>query len=361
MAKPKIHRIGVLTGGGDAPGLNAVVRAVVKCARNVHGWEVIGIEDGFDGLINPERSHPLSHADIRGILSQGGTILGTSNRANPFAVTYGSGPVQDLSKRVLDNFAELKLDALVVIGGDGTLSIAKEFYELGMPVVGVPKTIDNDISGTELSFGFDTAVVTATEALDKLHTTAESHHRVMILEVMGRTTGWIAITSGIAGGADIILIPEIPFRTDRVLEAIAARDSYGSNFTLVVVGEGAAPAGGRPMLVKGTEGRSQRFAGIGDWLADHISEETPHDVRVTVLGHLQRGGSPSSYDRLLGTRFGAAAVRLVAKGDFGRMVACHGDDITSVALSEATGTTKTVPPDGELVQMAKALGIAFCD
>lgn len=361
MSTQAVRRIGVLTGGGDAPGLNAVVRAVVKAARNVYDWEVVGIEEGFDGLINPGFTRPLSHGDVRGILPRGGTILGTSNRGNPFAVRTDGGPTRDLSKRVLENFAELKLDALVVIGGDGTLSIAREFYELGMPVVGVPKTIDNDISRTDVTFGFDTAVVTATEAIDKLQTTAESHHRVMILEVMGRTAGWIAITSGIAGGADVILIPEIPFRTEKVLQTIAERDSYGSNFTIVVVGEGSAPAGGRPMLVEGTQGRSPRFAGIGDWLGDHLNEETPHDVRVTVLGHLQRGGSPSPYDRLLGTRFGAAAVRLVAEGGFGSMVACHGESITSVRLAEATGSTKTVPPDGELVQTARALGISFCD
>lgn len=356
-----IHRIGVLTGGGDAPGLNAVVRAVVKAARNLHGWEVVGIEDGFDGLINPERARPLTHADVRGILPRGGTILGTSNRGNPFAVGDGMGRTVDHSMKVMDNVSLLGLDALVVIGGDGTLSIAQAFHKLGLPVVGVPKTIDNDISGTDATFGFDTAVVTATEAIDKLHTTAESHHRVMILEVMGRTAGWIAITSGIAGGADIILIPEIPFRVDRVLEAIAARDASGSGFTIVVVGEGAAPAGGMPMRVEGTEGKSLRFAGIGDWLGDQLAAETPHDVRVTVLGHLQRGGSPSPYDRLLGTRFGAAAVRLIAEGHFGSMVACHGDDIEAVPLSEAVGVLKTVPPRGELVQTGEALGISFCD
>lgn len=363
MQASVIRRIGVLTGGGDAPGLNAVVRAVVKSARNLHGWEVIGIEEGFDGLINPERAHPLTHADVRGILPRGGTILGTSNRGNPFAWRHASSDGQpvDLSAQVMDNFARLGLDALVVIGGDGTLSIAKEFYELGMPVVGIPKTIDNDLSGTEITFGFDTAVVTATEAIDKLHTTAESHHRVMILEVMGRTAGWIAIQSGIAGGADIILIPEIPFRIEPVLEAIAARDAFGSTFTIVVVGEGAAPNGGMPMLVEGTQGKGLRFAGMGNWLADQLAEETPHEVRVTVLGHLQRGGSPSPFDRLLGTQFGAAAVRLAAEGAFGSMVSYQGDRIDRVPLAEAVGTVRTVPPDGELVQTARAMGISFCE
>ena len=361
MREGGIQRIGVLTGGGDAPGLNAVVRAVVKSARNVYGWEVIGIEDGFDGLINPEHARPLTHADVRGILPRGGTILGTSNRSNPFAVGNGDGKTVDLSQQVMNNVKALGIDALIVIGGDGTLSIAQEFDELGLPIVGVPKTIDNDLSGTEMTFGFDTAVNTATEAIDKLHTTAESHHRVMILEVMGRTSGWIAIESGIAGGADIILIPEIPFRIEKVLEAIAARDALGSTFTIVVVGEGAAPVGGMPHRVEGTMGRGQRFAGIGNWLADHLEQATPHEIRVTVLGHLQRGGSPSPFDRLLATRFGRAAVRLVAEGAFGTMVACNGDKIESVLLTEAVGRVKTVPPDGDLVQTAKALGIGFCD
>lgn len=357
-----IRRIGVLTGGGDTPGLNAVVRAVVKSARNVYGWEVIGIEDGFDGLINPEHAHPLTHTDVRGILPRGGTILGTSNRGNPFAVTKdGDGKPVDLSAQVLENVTRLGIDALVVIGGDGTLSIAKEFFELGLRVVGVPKTIDNDLAGTDVTFGFDTAVVTATEAIDKLHTTAESHHRVMILEVMGRTAGWIAIESGIAGGADIILIPEIPFRIDKVLEAIATRDAFGSTFTIAVVGEGAAPAGGMPKMVEGTQGKGLRFAGIGNWLAEQLEAETPHEVRVTVLGHVQRGGSPSPYDRLLATRFGASAVRLVAEGHFGSMVAARGDDIVAVPLKEAVGTVKTVPADGDLVRTARALGISFCD
>ena len=361
MTQTEIRRIGVLTGGGDAPGLNAVVRAVVKSARNVYGWEVIGIEDGFDGLINPDHAHPLTHADVRGILPRGGTILGTSNRGNPFAKGDGDGKAVDLSAQVMDNAKRLGLDALVVIGGDGTLSIAKEFFALGLPVVGVPKTIDNDLAGTEVTFGFDTAVVTATEAIDKLHTTAESHHRVMILEVMGRTAGWIAITSGIAGGADIILIPEIPFKIEKVLDSIATRDAFGSTFTIAVVGEGAAPAGGLPQVVEGTKGKGLRFAGIGNWLAEQLEQETPHEVRVTVLGHLQRGGSPSPYDRLLATRFGTAAVRLVAEGSFGMMVASRGAAIEPVPLSEATGAVKVVPPDGDLVQTARAMGISFCD
>lgn len=358
-----IRRIGVLTGGGDAPGLNAVVRAVVKAARTVYGWEVIGIEDGFDGLINSDRARTLSSADVRGILPRGGTILGTNNRANPFAYRPMDRPTAeplDLSQQVIKNAGSLGLDAVVVIGGDGTLSIGKELFEMGLPVVGVPKTIDNDLSGTDVTFGFDTAVITATEAIDKLHTTAESHHRVMIVEVMGRTAGWIAIHSGIAGGADIILIPEIPFRISSVLDAIAARDAQGSKFSIAVVGEGAAPEGGTPMRVEGT-GPSTRFAGIGNWLGDQLAEETNHEVRVTVLGHVQRGGSPSPFDRLLGTRFGTAAVRLVAEGGFGQMVAWRGNVVESVPLTEAVGTLKRVPPDGDLVQTARALGICLGD
>src|SRR5438093_13585643 len=241
MSSDSIHRIGVLTGGGDCPGVNAVVRAVVKTAINLYGWEVVGIEDGFDGLLNPERNRPLTLDSVRGILPRGGTILGTTNRSNPFAYreTPESAP-RDVSERVVDQLGQLGIDALVVIGGDGTLAIAQEFSGMGVRLVGVPKTIDNDLMGTDVTFGFDTAVVTATEAIDKLHTTAESHHRVMILEVMGRSAGWIAIYSGIAGGADIICIPEIPFRIESALEAIAARDAAGSKFSIVVMAEGAA-------------------------------------------------------------------------------------------------------------------------
>ncbi|MEA2641399.1 MAG: ATP-dependent phosphofructokinase / diphosphate-dependent phosphofructokinase, partial [Chloroflexota bacterium] len=234
-----IHRIGVLTGGGDAPGLNAVVRAVVKSAHTLYGWEVYGIEDGFDGLIHAERTQPMTPAHVRGILPRGGTILGTTNRGNPFSYRLeGHLEPTDVSGRCMENLTQLQLDGLVVIGGDGTLAIAREFSRIGVPLVGIPKTIDNDLSGTDVTFGFDTAVNTATEAIDRLHTTGESHHRVMILEVMGRSAGWIAIQSGIAGGADIILIPEIPFKIGRVLEAIATRDAFGSTFTIVVVGEG---------------------------------------------------------------------------------------------------------------------------
>lgn len=363
-AHVSVHRIGVLTGGGDAPGLNAVVRAVVKSAINLYGWEVIGIEDGFDGLIHPERSHPLTPFDVRGILPRGGTILGTTNRGNPFAYQSEDGPELapvDLSARVVENVKAMGLEALVVIGGDGTLAIAQEFAHMGVNLVGIPKTIDNDLAGTDVTFGFDTAVTTATDAIDRLHTTAESHHRIMILEVMGRSAGWIGVASGIAGGADIILIPEIPFRVDSVVDAIEKRDAGGSKFSIIVVAEGASPAGGHPLIVGGTSGTSTRFAGMGNWLSDQLVERTDHEVRVTVLGHVQRGGSPSPFDRILATRFGAAAVRLVADGGFGRMVAYHGASVDSVPLPEVVSVLKTVPPDGEHCETARALGICFCE
>lgn len=357
-----VGRIGVLTGGGDCPGLNAVVRAIVKSAHNLYGWEVIGIEDGFDGLIHPERTRPLGPADVRGILPRGGTILGTTNRGNPFFYTAPGtdGPV-DLSERVIENIERLAIDALLVIGGDGTLTIAREFAHMGIRIVGIPKTIDNDLSGTDVTFGFDTALITATEAIDKLHTTAESHHRIIVLEVMGRNAGWIAIESGIAGGADIILIPEIPFRIERVLEAIRARDTGGSKFSIVVVAEGAAPAGGEQMQVAGTSGAGVRFAGVGNWLGDQLAARMEHEVRVTVLGHVQRGGSPSPFDRILATRFGAAAVSLAAEGGFGSMVAYHGPNVDSVPLSDAVGALKRVPTNGEHVATARALGICLCE
>jgi ATP-dependent phosphofructokinase / diphosphate-dependent phosphofructokinase len=261
-----IQKIGVLTGGGDCPGLNAVVRAVVKSARNLYDWDVVGIADGFDGIISLEGCRVLTTEDVRGILPRGGTILGTTNRGNPFSYPDRYGKREDLSHRVVENLERLGIDALIVIGGDGTLSIAQEFCELGVKCVGIPKTIDNDLSGTDVTFGFDTACVTATEAIDKLHTTAESHHRAMILEVMGRNAGWIAIESGIAGGADVILIPEIPFRMDAVVEAVAARERGGRKFSIIVVAEGAAPAGGSQMRVKGADAHGARFAGMGNWL-----------------------------------------------------------------------------------------------
>ena len=355
-----IHRVGILTGGGDAPGLNAVVRAVVRSAYNLYGWEVSGVEDGFEGLIFPERAHALTPEHVRGILPRGGTMLGTSNRGNPFSYRADavSDPV-DLSQRVVENFAQLGLDALIVIGGDGTLAIAQGFHCLGVPLVGIPTTIDNDISGTDVTFGFDTAVDTATQAIDRLHTTAESHHRIMVLEVMGRNSGWIAIQSGIAGGADVILIPEIPYRLESVLDAVAARDAGGSKFSIIVIAEGARPWGGAGMRVEGTSGSGTRYAGIASHLGDELANRTVHEVRVTVLGHVQRGGSPSAFDRVLATRFGVAAVRAVHAGAFGQMVAYRGHGVETVPLGEAVGVQRLVSPDGEEAETARALGICL--
>lgn len=359
----RIRRIGVLTGGGDAPGLNAVIRSVVKTAHNEYGWEVMGIEDGFEGLLFQRRPRLLTTEDVRGILPRGGTILGTTNRGNPFAYQVevdGKAEVRDLSRDALARIEQLELDALVVIGGDGSLSIALELFQMGAPVVGIPKTIDNDLNATDVTFGFDTALHTAADALDKLHTTAESHHRVMILEVMGRDAGWIAIQAGLAGGADVILIPEIPFRLESICESIGRRDRAGRKFSLVVVAEGARPCDGNQVYQEtGALGRLPRLGGIASHLAAMLRESVPQEVRITVLGHLQRGGSPTPFDRLLGTRFGAAAVRLIAQGGLGKMVALHTPDIVPVDLADALGVPKRVPADGELVRTARGLGISL--
>ncbi|HEX2988980.1 MAG TPA: ATP-dependent 6-phosphofructokinase, partial [Chloroflexota bacterium] len=291
-----IKRIGVLTGGGDAPGLNAVIRAVVRTAINKYGWEVLGIADGFEGLLFQREPRQLTLQDVRGILHLGGTILGTTNRGNPFAYRVqvgGKTQVRDLSRDTLARIRDLGLDALLVIGGDGSLKIAHELALMGAPIVGIPKTIDNDLSATDVTFGFDTALHTATDALDKLHTTAESHHRVMILEVMGRDAGWIALEAGLAGGADVILIPEIPYRLESIEKCIARREAAGRTFSLVVVAEGAMPADGRQVFQEdATEDKLARLGGISSHLATQLARRIPQDVRFTVLGHLQRGGSP---------------------------------------------------------------------
>ena len=357
--RPK--RIGVLTGGGDCPGLNAVVRAVVKAARS-QDWEPIGILDGFEGFFEPNGTRTLTERDVRGILPRGGTILGTTNRGNPFAYPLtqdGRTETVDRSGEVIRRIEALGLDCLIVIGGDGSLRIGLDFQRAGVPIIGVPKTIDNDLSATDVTFGFDTALDTATEALDKLHTTAESHHRVMVVELMSRHAGWIALEAGIAGGADIVLIPEIPFRLEHLTRKVHERDRRGRLFSIVVVAEGAYPEGGRQVFQKGPG--PERLGGIGQQVADAIARQTKHEVRTTVLGHLQRGGMPSAFDRLLATRFGAAAVRLATRGEIGRMVALHGERIDSVALEDAVGVRKTVAPDGELVATAREIGISFGD
>lgn len=358
MAKSaQVNHIGVLTGGGDCPGLNAVIRAVVKTATDGYGMKVTGVEDGFEGLIYPkDRIRELTSWDVRGILPRGGTILGTTNRGNPFEYAGPKGGKSDMSQTVLRNIAQLGIEALIVIGGDGSLKIANQFSELGVKVVGIPKTIDNDLSATDVTFGFDTALNTAMEALDRLHTTAESHHRVMVLELMGRDAGWIALEAGIAGGADVILIPEIPFDLGSVCRKVQGRNRAGRAFSIVVVAEGAMEKGGKQIYAE-----PGRLGGMGEHVARRIHEETKLDTRVTVLGHLQRGGSPSAFDRILGTRYGAAAAHLVAEGGFGRMVCLHTPKITSVPLAEAVNVMKRVPLDGDVMRSARSVGISFGD
>jgi len=355
-------RIGVLTGGGDAPGLNAVIRAVVKAAHNC-GIDCVGLEDSFDGLIEPDRSRRLTPRDVTGILRLGGTILGTTNRGNPFAYPVATSEgTHDYSDRVVEMFHKMGLGAVIVIGGDGTLAIGHRFFCRGIPVVGVPKTIDNDIVGTTNCFGFDTAVAFATDAIDRLHTTAEAHHRIMVVEVMGRYTGWIALYSGVAGGADAILIPEIPFEIEKVAARLKERERLGAKFSIVVVAEGAFPKGGTLSLVeKAREGRVERLGGIGAQVCEALGRTTGKETRSVVLGHLQRGGAPTSFDRVLATRFGAKAVELVRSGEFGTMVAFAPPDIVARRLDEVVGKTRIVPSDFDLVATAKSLGVTFGD
>ncbi|MFN8059417.1 MAG: ATP-dependent 6-phosphofructokinase [Vicinamibacterales bacterium] len=358
----RVRRIGVLTGGGDAPGLNAVIRAVVKSSWNC-GIGCVGLEDSFDGLIEENRSRLLTPRDVTGILRLGGTMLGTTNRGNPFAYPVDTAEgTHDYSQRCTDMFHQLGLDALVVIGGDGTLTIAYEFAKRGIPIVGVPKTIDNDIVGTTNCFGFDTAVSFATDAIDRLHFTAASHHRVMVVEVMGRYAGWIAVYAGIAGGADAILVPEIPFDLSLVAKHIQQREKWGARSSVVVVAEGAAPLGGTITLLKQAEkGGVERLGGIGQRVADGLQELTGKETRAVVLGHLQRGGMPTSFDRQLATRFGAKAVELLVAGEFGVMVASQPPDIVAVPLADIVGKTKRVPLESDLIRTARAVGVSFGD
>jgi 6-phosphofructokinase 1 len=358
-----VKRIGILTGGGDAPGLNAVIRAVVRSATTA-GIECIGLEDSFDGLIDPERrSRRLTIDDVTGIHRWGGTILGTTNRGNPFAypLKTAEGEV-DYSSRCLENFHKLELDALVVIGGDGTLAIAHQFQQRGINVVGVPKTIDNDIEATTMTFGFDSAVAFATEAIDRLHSTALAHHRVMIVEVMGRYAGWIALYASIAGGADVVLIPEIPFDLRKVGERILEREQLGARSSIVVVAEGATPVdGGRAVKVAASAGRVERLGGIAERVTGELEALTGKECRHVVLGHLQRGGSPSAYDRVLAARFGCYAVDLLQEGRFGVMTALRSPDIVAVPLEEVVNRIRTVPVDGDVVRTARDLGMCLGD
>jgi len=355
-------KIGVLTGGGDAPGLNAVIRAVVKTAINIYGWSVVGILDGFEGLLGETRTRSLGIDDVRGLLPRGGTILGTVNRGHFASRGLAAGATNDepAYQEALRNFARLGLDALVVIGGEGSLRTAYEFSLLGMPVVGVPKTIDNDVVGTDLTFGFDTALDIATEAIDRLHTTAESHGRVLLVEVMGRHVGWIALQSGIAGGADVILIPEIPFHIEKAAAKIIQREQQGRHFSIVVVAEGAKPAGGEPVYQE-TEAAHQakRLGGIAERVASEISRLTGKESRVVVLGHLQRGGTPTAFDRMLASCYGSAAVRAIADGHVGQLVSWSSSHLTLAPLEQCVKAVKSVPGDHHLIRVARDLSISF--
>jgi ATP-dependent phosphofructokinase / diphosphate-dependent phosphofructokinase len=356
-----IRTIGIINGGGDAPGLNAVIRAVVRAAINEHRLRVVGVLNGFDGLIWPEGAKEMTEESVSGILPRGGTILGTTNRGNPFAykaIENGKEVVHDYSSLCMDNARRLGIDAMIVIGGDGTQHIAHDFSRKGVNIVGVPKTIDNDLDATEVTFGFDTALVIATEAVDRLHTTAESHHRVMLIEVMGRDAGWIALHAGIAGGAHIILVPEIPFTFENVCDAVRARELRGKRFSLIVVAEGVKVPATDP------NGKCIPPAGPGNvanTIGYTLREMLQKEVRVTVLGHVQRGGSPTSFDRILGTRFGVAATDLVARQQFGRMVCLKAGKMDSVSLDEALEKMKYIDPNSEIVHAARAVGATFGD
>jgi ATP-dependent phosphofructokinase / diphosphate-dependent phosphofructokinase len=353
-----MRRIGILTSGGDSPGLNAVIRAVVRTAYEVYGGEVVGIHDGFAGLLPGGTARTLTTHDARGLLVQGGTILGTTNRG-PLELGKDGAPTPTALpafQTVLEQARWLGLESLVVVGGDGSLRIAHALQRLGMKLVGVPKTIDNDLDCTERTFGFDTAVAVAVDALDRLHTVAVAHHRIMVCEVMGRDAGWIALHSGLASGADAILVPEFPFGWDPLVKMVAERRARGRNYSLIVVAEGAFPAGGERIYQA-----AGRLGGIGDVVGRELSDRTGVETRVTVLGHVQRGGTPTAYDRVLATRFGEAAVHLIGRGGFGRMVALHSDEIVDVALEEAVGSYRLVPKDSQLVRTARSIGIYFGD
>ncbi|MFW6132659.1 MAG: 6-phosphofructokinase [Planctomycetota bacterium] len=359
------RRIGILTGGGDCPGLNAVIRAVAKTAL-CEGTEVMGIEDGYLGLIE-DRIRPLSYLDVSGILTRGGTILGSNNKANPsdYAVPDGRGGWvrRDVRDQVVDNYYRAGLDALVVIGGDGTMSGAAKLIERGLNVVGVPKTIDNDLWATEVTFGHDTAVATATDALDKLHTTASSHHRVMVLELMGRNAGWLTLHAGLASGSDVILIPEIPFRMETVAAKCLGRSRGGKGFTIVAVGEGAAPLGGEQTVDKVIETSPEpvRLGGVSKHVADEIERISGLESRAIILGHVQRGGTPTARDRVLATGFGYHAFELLRAGRFGRVVVQQAGRISSAPIAEVADKVRTVPPDHPLIAAARATGACFGD
>jgi phosphofructokinase-like protein len=354
-----MKRIGILTGGGDCPGLNAVIRAAVRTLIRDHGMEVVGIQLGFEGLLT-RAIVPLTLETIRGILPKGGTLLRTTNRGNPFEypIAGQKSACEDRSAEVIANIHDLGIDGIIAIGGDGTLKIAQRLCDMGIPMVAVPKTIDNDLAATDYTFGFHTAVAVATEAVDRLHSTAESHDRVMILEVMGRNAGWIALYSGIAGGADIIVLPEMPYRPDMIVSTIRKRQAEGAKFDIMVVAEGAKRVGGEEAYL---DKASHRLGGIAYQVAADIQQHIDLEIRVTVLGHVQRGGSPIAFDRILASRFGKAAGDLAANKQFGRMVAVRADEIISVPIADAVSRPKYVDPNGQMVQTARSLGISFGD
>ncbi len=355
--------VALMTGGGDAPGLNAVIRAVVKRGVTVHGWRVLGIKHSFDGLFTgPTGVVDLGREQVRGILRFGGTILGTTNSGDPFAYRRDGDAPKDVSREVVSRLDSLGCEGIIGIGGDGTMGIcAQLMVKHGLRVVGVPKTIDNDIRATEECFGFDTAVEYACDAVDRLHSTAESHDRVMVVEVMGRHAGWIALAAGVAGGADAILIPEIPFHLEPVVAKIFRRKAVSRGFSIVVVAEGAVPAGGRAFHELDPSGGQLKLGGVGRYIAQEIARLTAIETRYTVLGHLLRGGSPTAHDRLLATRFGNHAVQLVHEGRWGRMAAVVGGKMTDVPLQDVAGGSRSVDPNGDLVQAARGLGIVLGD
>lgn len=355
-------RIGILTAGGDCPGLNAVIRAVVKAAiRHSPAIEVIGILDGYAGLVE-DRTRPLHDDDVSGILPRGGTILGTSNRDNPFKYLSGnSSTPTDRSKDAIQTLSKHNIDGLICIGGDGTLTCASRFIPLGVPVIGVPKTIDNDLSGTDITFGFDSALTIATEAVDRLHSTAESHHRVLICEVMGRNAGWIALRAGTAGGGDVILIPEIPYSIDAVCKAVVGREKKGRNFSLLVVAEGARATDGQ-VVTQGTYKEADhrpRLGGVSHVIAQQIEAELDEETRVVILGHLQRGGTPTAFDRWLATHLGLRAIELAAAGTWNVMTAFRNNQFTHVPIAEAIGKNRRVEAEGPEVQAIRKVGTSF--
>lgn len=360
----QLKRIGILTGGGDCPGLNAVIRSIAKPALLHFRSSVVGIMDGFEGFVEG-RMRELSLLDVSGIINLGGTILGTSNKGDPFhfpVTVAGTTSIVDASEKALQHYHEWKLNALFAVGGDGTMNIAHRFSRMGMNIIGIPKTIDNDLEATDVTFGYDSALHVATEAIDRLQTTASAHHRVIVVEVMGRYAGWIALGAGLAGGADIILIPEIPFEWEKVYDAVMRRSS-GARFSIICVSEGAT-AKGEDRTVQETDVKRTdpiRLGGIGNLAASKIGKATGLETRVTVLGHLQRGGSPTAFDRVLATRFGALALEAASRSQFGTMMSLQGTNVTTVPLEQAISRQRLVPPDSQLILAARALGVSLGD